>query len=123
MKRKRRINGLAMAVAAAIMVSGMNMSVMAAEAPTAEQEQINVSEGIEEVKAVTCVGDNGEVTESYIVTVDDAAAIEGLTKDQITAVMEQTNRETKEVTEVPVEIKDILADGTTLTIEIGRAHV
>lgn len=38
MKRKRRINGLAMAVAAAIMVSGMNMSVMAAEAPTAEQE-------------------------------------------------------------------------------------
>ncbi len=119
MKRKRRINGLAMAVAAAIMVSGMNMSVMAAEAPTAEQEQINVSESIEEVKAVTCVGDNGEVTESYIVTVDDAAAIEGLTKDQITAVMEQTNRETKEVTEVPVEIKDILADGTTLTIELA----
>lgn len=70
------------------------------------------------VTAVTYVGDDGEMTESYVVTVDDAAAIEGLTKDQITAVMEQTNRETKEVTEVPVEIKDILVDGATLTIEL-----
>ena len=116
MKRRRRMNELAMAAAVAMMVSGFNMGAMAAEALAAEQ--ISISECVEKVTAVTYVGDDGEMTESYVVTVDDAAAIEGLTKDQITAVMEQTNRETKEVTEVPVEIKDILVDGATLTIEL-----
>ena len=53
MKRRRRMNELAMAAAVAMMVSGFNMGAMAAEALAAEQ--ISISECVEKVTAVTYV--------------------------------------------------------------------